>query len=132
MTLLIRNMFEQVLKTNDSLFFAVLTGCLRVAEESIFTGLNNFKILSVTTVRFDEYFGFLDREVQGMLQYYGLENKYDAVRDWYDGYRFGGVDVYCPWDVISYCDELTELLPGNSKYGDPQHFRKPDYGDVQI
>lgn len=108
MTLLIRNMFEQVLKTNDSLFFAVLTGCLRVARESIFTGLNNFKILSVTTVRFDEYFGFLDREVQEMLQYYGLEDKYDAVRDWYDGYRFGGVDVYCPWDVISYCDELTD------------------------
>ena len=108
MTLLIRNMFEQVLKTNDSLFFAVLTGCLRVAEESIFTGLNNFKILSVTTVRFDEYFGFLDREVQEMLQYYGLEDKYAAVRDWYDGYRFGGVDVYCPWDVISYCDELTD------------------------
>ena len=108
MTLLIRNMFEQVLKTNDSLFFAVLTGCLRVAKESIFTGLNNFKILSVTTVRFDEYFGFLDREVQEMLQYYGLEDKYDAVRDWYDGYRFGGVDVYCPWDVISYCDELTD------------------------
>ena len=108
MTLLIRNMFEQVLKTNDSLFFAVLTGCLRVARESIFTGLNNFKILSVTTVRFDEYFGFLDREVQEMLQYYGLEDKYAAVRDWYDGYRFGGVDVYCPWDVISYCDELTD------------------------
>ena len=108
MTLLIRNMFEQVLKTNDSLFFAVLTGCLRVARESIFTGLNNFKILSVTTVRFDEYFGFLDKEVQEMLQYYGLEDKYDAVRDWYDGYRFGGVDVYCPWDVISYCDELTD------------------------
>ena len=108
MTLLIRNMFEQVLKTNDSLFFAVLTGCLRVAKESIFTGLNNFKILSVTTVRFDEYFGFLDREVQEMLQYYGLEDKYAAVRDWYDGYRFGGVDVYCPWDVISYCDELTD------------------------
>lgn len=108
MTLLIRNMFEQVLKTNDSLFFAVLTGCLRVAKESIFTGLNNFKILSVTTVRFDEYFGFLDREVQEMLQYYGLEDKYAAVRDWCDGYRFGGVDVYCPWDVISYCDELTD------------------------
>ncbi|HJA66512.1 MAG TPA: ATP-binding protein [Candidatus Mediterraneibacter cottocaccae] len=105
---LIRSMFEQALKTNDSLYFAVLTGCLRVAKESIFTGLNNPKILSITSVRFDEYFGFTDSEVREMLHYYGLDEKYETFRDWYDGYRFGNVDVYCPWDVISYCDELTD------------------------
>ena len=108
MVMLLRNMFHQALKTNDSLYFAVLTGCLRVAKESIFTGLNNPKVLSVTTVRFDEYFGFTDDEVKEMLAYYGLEEKYSAVKEWYDGYRFGNVDVYCPWDVISYCDELTD------------------------
>lgn len=106
MALLIRNLFEQALKTNDSLYFAVLTGCLRVAKESIFTGLNNLKILSVTSVRFDEYFGFTDDEVRKLLAYYHLDNKYSSIRDWYDGYRFGNIDVYCPWDVISYCDEL--------------------------
>lgn len=108
MVALIRNLFEQVLKTNDDLYFAVLTGCLRVAKESIFTGLNNPKILSVTTVRFDEYFGFTDDEVRNMLKYYNLEDKYEDMKEWYDGYRFGNVDVYCPWDVISYCDELTD------------------------
>lgn len=108
MVTLIRNLFDQALKTNSSLYFAVLTGCLRVAKESIFTGLNNPKILSVTSVRFDEYFGFTDDEVKTMLKYYKHEEKFDAVKDWYDGYRFGNVDVYCPWDVISYCDELTD------------------------
>ena len=114
MVLLIRNMFEQALKTNEALYFAVLTGCLRVAKESIFTGLNNPKVFSVSTVRFDEYFGFTDREVRDMLGYYGLEEKYGDIKEWYDGYRFGNVDVYCPWDVISYCDELLDdpdLLP---------------------
>ena len=99
MVLLLRNVLQQALKTNDSLYFAVLTGCLRVAKESIFTGLNNLKILSITTVRFDEYFGFTDEEVKQMLEYYGLEKKYETVRDWYDGYRFGNISVYCPWDV---------------------------------
>ena len=108
MVWLIRNLFEQALKTNEHLYFAVLTGCLRVARESIFTGLNNPKIFSVSTVRFDEYFGFTDQEVREMLVYYGLENRYGAVKEWYDGYRFGNVDVYCPWDVINYCDELTD------------------------
>ena len=107
MVTLIRNMFEQALKTNEALYFAVLTGCLRVAKESIFTGLNNPKNLSITTVRFDEYFGFTDDEVKEMLKYYDLEEKYHAMKEWYDGYHFGNVDVYCPWDVISYCDELT-------------------------
>ena len=114
MVLLIRSMFEQALKTNEALYFAVLTGCLRVAKESIFTGLNNPKVFSVSTVRFDEYFGFTDREVRDMLGYYGLEEKYGDIKEWYDGYRFGNVDVYCPWDVISYCDELLDdpdLLP---------------------
>lgn len=105
---LIRNLFEQALKTNDHLYFAVLTGCLRVAKESIFTGLNNPKIFSITTVRFDEYFGFTQREVEEMLSYYGLESRYGTVKDWYDGYRFGNMDVYCPWDVVNYCDELRD------------------------
>ena len=110
MVLLIRNIFDQALKTNNSLYFAVLTGCLRVSKESIFTGLNNPKILSITSVRFDEYFGFTDADVKEMLMYYGLSEKYDTIREWYDGYRFGKVDVYCPWDVISYCDELLDDL----------------------
>lgn len=108
MVALIRNLFEQALKTNDNLYFAVLTGCLRVAKESIFTGLNNPKVLSITSVRFDEYFGFTDGEVRKMLQYYDLMSAYNSIKSWYDGYRFGNVDVYCPWDVISYCDELTD------------------------
>lgn len=106
MVMLIRNLFEQVLKTNDSLQFAVLTGCLRVSKESIFTGLNNLKVLSITDVRFDEYFGFTDKEVQDLLKYYELTESYGIVKDWYDGYRFGNVHIYCPWDVICYCDEL--------------------------
>lgn len=108
MVLLIRNLLQQALKTNDSLYFAVMTGCLRIAKESIFTGLNNLKVLSVSSIRFDEYFGFTDDEVQKMLAYYGLSEKYQTVKDWYDGYRFGNVDVYCPWDVISYCDDLLD------------------------
>ena len=104
MVILIRNLFENALKTNESLKFAVLTGCLRVAKESIFTGLNNFKVYSITDVDFDEYFGFTDDEVKEMLQYYGQDEHYETVREWYDGYRFGKIDVYCPWDVINYCD----------------------------
>lgn len=105
MVLLIRNLFEQILKTNNSLYFAVLTGCLRISKESIFTGLNNVKILSVTDVRFDEYFGFTDREVREMLEYYEISEAGEEVKTWYDGYLFGKARVYCPWDVISYCDE---------------------------
>ncbi|MCI8862736.1 MAG: AAA family ATPase [Lachnospiraceae bacterium] len=103
---LIRGMLGQALKTNDSLQFAVLTGCLRVAKESIFTGLNNLRVLSITGVQFDEYFGFTDREVRELLKFYSLENKYDAIKEWYDGYRFGNKDVYCPWDVINYVSLL--------------------------
>lgn len=107
MIALIRSLFGNVLKTNPDLYFAVLTGCLRVSKESIFTGLNNMKILSVTNVRFDEYFGFTDKEVRELLQYYELEEYYEVIKEWYDGYRFGSEDVYCPWDVISYCDNLS-------------------------
>ena len=103
---LMKNMFSRALKSNDSLHFAVLTGCLRIAKESIFTGLNNFKILSITNQQYDEHFGFTDREVRAMLADYGLEDKYDRVKEWYDGYRFGNTEVYCPWDVINYVDLL--------------------------
>lgn len=103
---LLRNFLGEALKSNDSIYFAVLTGCLRVAKESIFTGLNNFNVLSITTVQFDEYFGFTDSEVRELLEYYGLYGTYDTVKKWYDGYRFGNVDVYCPWDVICYCNQL--------------------------
>lgn len=106
MIILIRNLFEQALKTNDSLEFAVLTGCMRISKESIFTGLNNLRVLSVTDVRFDEYFGFTDTEVKELLEYYNLSDRYDTVTEWYDGYQFGNVEVYCPWDVVNYCDEL--------------------------
>ena len=106
MVALIRSMFGQALKTNDYLQFAVLTGCLRVSKESIFTGLNNLKVHSISDVKYDEYFGFTDQEVGEMLAYYGLENYHDETREWYDGYRFGGQDVYCPWDVINFCDDL--------------------------
>lgn len=106
MVLLIRNMFEQALKTNDSLYFAVLTGCLRVSKESIFTGLNNPSIFSITDEDCDSYFGFTDDEVRKMLEYYDLKDKYDTMKEWYDGYRFGDVDVYCPWDVINYVNKL--------------------------
>ena len=108
MTLLIRNLFENALKTNDSLKFAVLTGCLRVAKESIFTGLNNFKVYSITDKSFDETFGFTDAEVKELLRYYGQEKYYETVKEWYDGYRFGNVDVYCPWDVINYVDRIKD------------------------
>jgi len=106
MVFLIRNLFEQALKTNDSLQFAVLTGCMRISKESIFTGLNNLRILSISDVRFDEYFGFTYAEVRDMLEYYDLSSHYRTIKEWYDGYRFGNVDVYCPWDVINYCDLL--------------------------
>ncbi len=106
MVILLRNLFEQALKTNDSLQFAVLTGCMRISKESIFTGLNNLKVLSIADVRFDEYFGFTDREVRELLEYYDLSDNYGVVKEWYDGYRFGNVGVYCPWDVINYCDDL--------------------------
>lgn len=116
MVLLIRNLFENGLKTNSSLKFAVLTGCLRVAKESIFTGLNNFKTYSITDKSFDEMFGFTDAEVRELLHYYGQDEYYETVKEWYDGYRFGDADVYCPWDVINFCSDHRadpKLLPKN-------------------
>ena len=105
---LIRSLLGEVLKTNNSLKLAVLTGCLRISKESIFTGLNNLKVRSVTDVRFDEYFGFTDTEVRSLLEYYGYPDCYEIAKRWYDGYHFGNVDVYCPWDVLNYCDSLLD------------------------
>ena len=96
---------------SDSLYFAVLTGCLRISKESIFTGLNNLKVHTISDVRYDEYFGFTNADVDEMLTFYGLSSYKDVIRDWYDGYCFGDTDVYCPWDVINYCDELL-AAPG--------------------
>ncbi len=106
MVILLRNLFEQALKTNDSLYFAVLSGCLRVAKESIFTGLNNLSVFTVTDSECDSCFGFVDDEVKEMLEYYGLSDKFETIKEWYDGYRFGDADVYCPWDVVSYVNKL--------------------------
>lgn len=103
---LIRGIFERTLKTNEFLQMSVLSGCLRVAKESIFTGMNNPKIHSITDVQFDEYFGFTDKEVLELLTYYGFEKKYRTAKKWYDGYKFGDVSVYCPWDVINYVYDL--------------------------
>ena len=103
---LIRNLLGNALKTNDSLYFAVLTGCLRISKESIFTVLNNLKVHTISDVRYDEFFGFTSADVDELLRFYGLTDYKDVFRDWYDGYRFGNADVYCPWDVINYCDEL--------------------------
>ena len=106
MVSLIRNIFGNALKTNENLQFAVLTGCLRISKESIFTGLNNLKVHAISDTRYDEYFGFTDTDVDELLAFYGLSDHKDVFRDWYDGYRFGNVSVYSPWDVINYCDVL--------------------------
>ncbi len=103
---LIRTLFGNALKTNESLDFAVLTGCLRISKESIFTGLNNFNVYTVRDVHYNEYFGFSDGEVRELLEYYGFMGKYDAIKEWYDGYRFGKLEIYCPWDVVCYCHAL--------------------------
>lgn len=108
MVAFIRGLLGDVLKTNNALEFAVLTGCLRVSKESIFTGLNNFKILSITDTRFDEQFGFTDEEVRDIFSYYNVKDKLKETKEWYDGYRFGNVDVYCPWDVINYVDRIKD------------------------
>ena len=105
---LIRGVLGQALKTNEALQFAVLAGCLRVSKESIFTGLNNFKVLSITDTRFDEQFGFTEAEVKTLLEAYHLENHMSEIKEWYDGYRFGDADVYCPWDVMNHVDKLWE------------------------
>ena len=108
MVSLIRGLFGQALKTNEFLQFAVLTGCLRISKESIFTGLNNFKVMSITDSRFDEQFGFTDEEVRKLLSDYDMDSHFDEVKEWYDGYHFGRADVYCPWDVINHVDHLRD------------------------
>lgn len=116
MAFLIRNLLEQALKTNSSLKFAVMTGCMRISKESIFTGLNNLKVFSITDERFDEYFGFKDTEVKEMLKYYEIEDHYDEIKSWYDGYQFGDTEVYCPWDVLNHIDRIKykrDILPEN-------------------
>ena len=106
MVSIIRGLFEHALKTNEYLQFAVVTGCLRISKESVFTGLNNFKVLSIVDRRFDEHFGFTDAEVKQLLKSYQLEHHFTEMKEWYDGYHFGNTDVYCPWDVINYVDHL--------------------------
>ena len=106
MILLIRNLLGQALKTNNSLKFAVLTGCLRISKESIFTGLNNLKVLTIADERFNEWFGFTDYEVRELLEYYDVMDHYESVKEWYDGYQFGNVEIYCPWDVLNHCDRI--------------------------
>lgn len=106
MVALIRAMFGSALKTNDYLQFAVLTGCLRISKESVFTGLNNFKVLSIIDTRFDEQFGFTNEEVQQLLKAYDMESHFEETKEWYDGYRFGNADIYCPWDVVNHVDML--------------------------
>ena len=102
----IRSLFDAALKTNDSLEFGVLTGCLRISKESIFTGMNNLDVNSISDVQFSEYFGFTDDEVQQMMKIYGLEQYHDTAKQWYDGYHFGRTEMYCPWDIVKYCNDL--------------------------
>jgi hypothetical protein len=116
MILLIRNLLGNALKTNPDLNFAVLTGCLRISRESIFTGLNNLKVHTITDTSYEEQFGFTDGEVREMLEYYGLSGQYDTAKEWYDGYRFGEINIYCPWDVINFCYDARkrkQLYPKN-------------------
>lgn len=115
MVALIRGLFGEALKTNDFLQFAVLTGCLRVSKESIFTGLNNFKVYSEDDVRYDEEFGFTNEEVKKLLEDYNLQKHFTEVKEWYDGYRFGNADIYCPWDVINYVDDLVSEAKSQPK-----------------
>ena len=115
MVVMIRSLFGEALKTNEFLQFAVLTGCLRVSKENIFTGLNNFKIFSITDSRFDEQFGFTEDEVEKMLKDYQLETHLASMKEWYDGYRFGDADIYCPWDVINRVDDLCDTPEAEPK-----------------
>ena len=106
MVSLVRSLFSQALKTNRHLQFAVITGCLRIAKESIFTGLNNFKVRTISDTDYAEHFGFTDNEVRSLLAYYEIEDSYDTIKEWYNGYHFGGTNIYCPRDVLNQCDKL--------------------------
>ena len=114
---LLRNLLGNALKTNDSLYFALLTGCLRISEESIFTGLNNLNVMTISAPYFCDSFGFTEDEVTELLNYYGLDDFHDTVRDWYDGYQFGDTSVYCPWDVIKYTQILLK-----DKHAEPENY----------
>ena len=127
MVSLIRGLFGQALKTNEFLQFAVLTGCLRVSKESIFTGLNNFKVMSILDARFDEQFGFTDNEVKKILDDYDLASHFEETKEWYDGYHFGKADIYCPWDVINYVDQLKY-----DKTAEPQDFWSNSSGNAIV
>lgn len=127
MVSLIRGIFGQALKTNDFLQFAILTGCLRISKESVFTGLNNFRVFSVLEDRFDEQFGFSDDEVQDLLVYYGLSDHFAEIKEWYDGYHFGNTDVYCPWDVMNYVDQLR-----SNPNAEPQDFWSNSSGNAIV
>ncbi|MDY4969722.1 MAG: AAA family ATPase [Lachnospiraceae bacterium] len=127
MVSLMRNLFGNALKTNEYLQFAVLMGCLRISKESIFTGLNNMNVMSVTDEYFDEYFGFTDADVQELLAYYGLEYAFDTIKEWYDGYRFGNASIYCPWDVIKYCQALLK-----NKNAVPENYWANTSGNVMV
>ena len=113
---LIRALFGNAFKTNNCLYLAFLTGCLRISKESIFTGLNNFSVYTIKDVQYKEYFGFTDNEVQALLAYYDFMDKYTMIKEWYNGYHFGDLDIYCPWDVVSYCHALrmdSSIRPQN-------------------
>lgn len=127
MVSLIIGLFGMALKTNDSLAFAVLTGCLHITKESIFTGLNNFKVLSILDSRFDEQFGFTDYEVKKILEDYGLASHFEETKEWYDGYHFGKADIYCPWDVINYVDQLKY-----DQTAEPQDFWSNSSGNAIV
>jgi hypothetical protein len=127
MVALIRNLFSNALKTNPNLQFAVLTGCLRVSKESIFTGLNNLNVMSITDEYFSDAFGFTEQEVQQLLEYYGCESALDTMRKWYDGYHFGTTDIYCPWDVIKYCQALIK-----NKQAFPQNYWANTSGNALV
>ena len=109
MITLIRSLFSRVLKTNKNLYFAVITGCLQIARESIFTGLNNFRVRSISDICFAEYFGFTADEVRELLCYYDMEDKFEILKEWYNGYCFGQTEIYCPWDVLNQCDKFLEM-----------------------
>lgn len=127
MVFLVRNLLEQALKTNNSLKLAVMTGCMRISKESIFTGLNNFTTFTITDVDFDEYFGFTDQEVRDLLAYYEYSSKYESIKEWYDGYCFGNVEVYCPWDVVSYLRSLR-----TDKESTPQNYWVNTSGNAEV